>query len=72
MTPVDPASVDRDSLPRIATGTLMEGRNNVSLNSRNDFSGGVLIQFSGVEGELRVRDVLVTGLNSVDDVQVRP
>ena len=72
VTPVDPASVDRDSLPRIATGTLMEGRNNVSLNSRNDFSGGVLIQFSGVEGELRVRDVLVTGLNSVDDVQVRP
>ncbi|MDK8536576.1 murein biosynthesis integral membrane protein MurJ [Corynebacterium propinquum] len=72
MTPVDPASVDRDSLPRIATGTLMEGRNNVSLNGRNDFSGGVLIQFSGVEGELRVRDVLVTGLNSVDDVQVRP
>ena len=50
----------------------MEGRNNVSLNGRNDFSGGVLIQFSGVEGELRVRDVLVTGLNSVDDVQVRP
>lgn len=72
VTPVDPASVDRDSLPRIATGTLMEGRNNVSLNGRNDFSGGVLIQFSGVEGELRVRDVLVTGLNSVDDVQVRP
>ncbi|MDK4251917.1 murein biosynthesis integral membrane protein MurJ [Corynebacterium propinquum] len=72
VTPVDPASVDRDSLPRIATGTLMEGRNNVSLNNRNDFSGGVLIQFSGVEGELRVRDVLVTGLNSVDDVQVRP
>ena len=50
VTPVDPASVDRDSLPRIATGTLMEGRNNVSLNGRNDFSGGVLIQFSGVEG----------------------
>lgn len=72
VTPVDPASVDRDSLPRIATGTLMEGRNNVSLNGRNDFSGGVLIQFSGVEDELRVRDVLLTGLNSVDDVQVRP
>ena len=72
VTPVDPASIDRDSLPRIATGTLLEGRNNVSLNSRNDFSGGVLIQFSGVEDELRVREVLLTGLNSVDDVQVRP
>lgn len=71
MTPIDPATIDRESLPRIATGTLSEGRNNVTLNSRNEFSGGVLIQFSGVEDELRLRDVMLTGLNTVDHLQLQ-
>lgn len=71
MTPIDPATIARESLPRIATGTLSEGRNNVTLNGRNEFSGGVLIQFSGVEDELRLRDVMLTGLNTIDNLQLQ-
>ena len=70
-TPINPADIDRESLPRIASGTLTEGRNNVVLDGRNEFSGGVLIQFSGVEGELRLRDVMVTGLNTIDHIQLQ-
>ena len=70
-TPIDPANIARESLPRVATGTLTEGRNNVVLDGRNEFSGGVLIQFSGVEGELRLRDVMVTGLNTINDIQLQ-